>query len=114
MPARWGARSARWSRRRWRSSWTSDEQGPVVEPRQVETEAVFDRLGQAWLMQAYRILVPEHRRVTEKGADHDPGSAVRPGVLGAPEGGPDHRLPDGRAEGACGRLGASGACGVGL
>ena len=47
----------------------------------VEVEYVFDRLGDAGLPQAYRILVPEQRRATQQGADHGDGSDLRTGVL---------------------------------
>ena len=65
-----------------------------MDARPVELDFVFDRLGASHLVQAYRLLVPELRRVTkgEIGNDHDRGD-LRTSFIGPAEGGADDREP---------------------
>ena len=76
----------------------------MVADRQVEVEYVFDRLGDAALVQAYRLLVPERRRVREGLKDGD-CSDLRQSILREAEAGADDNEPDNCIEGVCGNLG---------
>lgn len=76
----------------------------MVADRQVEVEYVFDRLGDAALAQAYRLLVPERRRVREGLKDGD-CSDLRQSILREAEAGADDNEPDNCVEGVCGNLG---------
>lgn len=45
-----------------------------MEDRRIELDYVFDRLGEAQLVQVYRLLVPERRRLTGREGDSDDDS----------------------------------------
>jgi len=61
-----------------------------VADRQVDLEFVFDRLGDAQLIQAYRLLVPERRNLnTEAKRDDTTGGDLLEGFLRTAEGGTD-------------------------
>ena len=49
--------------------------------RRTELEYIFDRLGEAHLVQAYRVLVPERRRLTGGGIGDGDSSDLRAGLL---------------------------------
>jgi len=55
-----------------------------VAEQQVELEYVFDRLGDLNLAQAYRLLVPEKKRLREK--YDDSCSDLREGIIRKAEG----------------------------
>lgn len=67
--------------------------------RRVELDYVFDRLGTLQLIQAYRLLVPERRRLIDKEQDDEDGSDLRQSLFGQAENRPNDRKPDGGAEG---------------
>jgi hypothetical protein len=86
-----------------------------MDDRPVELDYVFDRLGDAHLVQAYRLLVPERRRLTRGDvANDDDGGDLCAGFFGPTEGGADHCQPDsGVARARC-RGGVGGAAGLGI
>ena len=62
-----------------------------MDDRQVDLDYVFDRLGEAHLAQAYRLLVPERRRLTKGDFGHDDSSGnLRARFLCSTERGTDH------------------------
>jgi hypothetical protein len=82
-----------------------------MDDRQVELDYVFDRLGEAHLALAYRLLVPKRRRLTRGNVGHeDDGGDLRTSVLDPTEGGGDRCEPNGGATGSrCrGRAGGTG------
>jgi hypothetical protein len=86
-----------------------------MEDRRIELDYVFDRLGEAQLVQVYRLLVPERRRLTGREGDSDDDSGdLRAGFVGPAKRGTDHSQPDLGASGSRGRdgVGRAGAVGV--
>jgi hypothetical protein len=80
----------------------------------VETEVVFDRLADAELSAAYRILVPERpargrRAGQEVSAGDEQRGDLRPGLLGRAEGSRHDRLTDRGAAPTRRRAGAARA-----
>ncbi len=66
-----------------------------MDDRPVVLDYVFDRLGEAHLAQAYRLLVPERRRLTRGDVGNaDDSGDLRAGFFGATERGADHCQPD--------------------
>ena len=82
--------------------------------RRVELKYVFDRLGEAHLAQAYRMLVPERRWLTGGGIGDGDGSDLRTGLLGPTEGLADDRQPDRGVAGARRRHGPGDSTGLGV
>jgi len=70
-----------------------------VADRRVELDYVFDRLGDLQLIQAYHLLVPERRKLIDKGQCDEDSSDLRKSFLGQAEERSDDRQPDGGSEG---------------
>ena len=64
---------------------------PSVADRRVEVDYVFDRLGENYLGQAYRILVPERRKGREGVDENDHGSDLSTSLHRFAERGGDDR-----------------------
>jgi hypothetical protein len=80
-----------------------------MDDRQVELDYVFDRLGEAHLSQAYRLLVPRRRRLTRGNiGDEDNSGDLRTSVLDSAEGGEDRCEPNRGATGLRYRGGTGG------
>lgn len=74
-------------------------QALTVADRKIELDYVFDRLGDHQLIQAYRLLVPERRKLIERGqGDEDSGDLCK-GIFGQTEERSNDRQSDGGAEG---------------
>jgi len=58
-----------------------------VDARRVESEYQFDRLADAHLVQVYDLLVPQHRKVLEKGKEHVDSLVFEHAVSEAHDGG---------------------------
>lgn len=77
--------------------------------RRVELDYVFDRLGTLQLIQAYRLLVPERRKLIDKGQDNEDGSDLRQGLFGQAKERSNDCQPDGGAEGVRKLTGTGGS-----
>lgn len=74
-------------------------QALTVADRQVELDYVFDRLGGLQLIQAYHLLVPERRKLIDKGqCDEDCGD-LRKSFFGQAEERSNDSQSDGGVEG---------------
>lgn len=67
--------------------------------RRVELNYVFDRLGELQLIQAYHLLVPERRKLIDRGPGNEDSSDLRKGFFGQAEERSNDCQPDGGAEG---------------
>ena len=82
--------------------------------RRVELEYVFDRLGELQRAQAYQLLVPQRRRIIEKGPEDENRGDLCEGVLGQAEGGTNNRQSDGGPAGVRQGARAIGSGGMGF
>jgi hypothetical protein len=90
--------SARLSPKPLRSFWVG-AQALTVADRKIELDYVFDRLGDLQLIQAYHLLVPERRKLIERGQGDDDSGDLRKGLFGQTEERSNDRQPDGGVEG---------------
>lgn len=67
--------------------------------RRVELNYVFDRLGELQLIQAYHLLVPERRKLIDKGQGDEDSSDLRKSFFRQTEERSNDRQPDSGAEG---------------
>jgi hypothetical protein len=74
-------------------------QALTVADRKIELDYVFDRLGDHQLIQAYHLLVPERRKLIERGQSDENGGDLCEGIFGQAEERSNDRQPDGSAEG---------------
>lgn len=67
--------------------------------RRVELNYVFDRLGELQLIQAYHLLVPERRKLIDRGQENEDSSDLRKSLFGQAEERSNDCQPDGGDEG---------------
>ena len=79
-------------------------QALTVADRKIELDYVFDRLGDRQLIQAYHLLVPEQRKLIERGQGDEDRGDLRKGIFGQTEERSNDRQSDGSAEGVRGLL----------
>ena len=84
-------------------------QALTVADRRVELDYVFDRLGYLQLIQAYHLLVPERRKLIEKGQGDEDSGDLRKGFFGQAEERSNDCQPDGSAEGVRRLFGVRGS-----
>ena len=74
-------------------------QALTVADRKIEFDYVFDRLGDHQLIQAYHLLVPERRKLIERGQGDEDSGDLRQSIFGQAEERSNDRQPDGGTEG---------------